>query len=161
MRQHTPIDSDALLSLIQQGAENYHEPPPTPRKRGKQRDFSARSFLLLAVVAVVTRTFRDSELRHFLARDPALRARLGFVRVPHRTTLGRRLAGLVPEAEAQVAGLGERSAQAVKPPPGQSQVSALDGRMYEALGPQWHKADRQRGRVPPGPTQRGYRILLG
>ena len=102
------------------------------------------------MVAVVTRTFRDSELRLFLTRDPALRDRLGFARVPHRTTIGRRLAGLVPEAEAQVAALGDRIAQQVKPPPGQSQVSAIDGRMYEARGPKWHKADRQHGRVPPG-----------
>src|SRR5215213_5830132 len=59
MDQHTPTDSDALLRLLQQVSENYQEPPPAPPKRGKQRDFSGLSFLLLAVVAVVTRTFRD------------------------------------------------------------------------------------------------------
>jgi hypothetical protein len=148
MNQHTPTDSDALLSLLQQVKQHYQEPPPAPRKRGKQRDFSALSFLLLAVVAVTTRTFRDAELCRLLTRDASLLSALGFPRVPHRTTISRRIAGLVPEAEAQVAALGQRIAAEVKPPSGHSQVSAIDGRMYEARGPRWHKADRQKGRVP-------------
>lgn len=148
MDQHTPTDSDALLSLLQQVSENYQEPPPAPPRRGKRRDFSGLSFLLLAVVAVTTRTFRDSELQQLLTRDAPLRGALGFVRVPHRTTIGRRIAELVPEAEAQVAALGGRIAEEVKPQPGVSQVSAIDGRMYEASGPKWHKADRLAGRVP-------------
>jgi hypothetical protein len=147
MDQHTPTDSDALLRLLQQVSENYQEPPAPPR-RGKQRDFSGLTFLLLAVVAVVTRTFRDSELHELLTRDAPLRGALGFPRVLHRTTIGRRIAGLVPEAEAQVAAPGQRIAEEVSPPPGHSQVSAIDGRMYEARGPRWHKADRLTGRVP-------------
>ena len=106
MDQHTATDSDALLSLIQPVKENYHEPPPAPLKRGKQRDFSALSFLLLAVVASTTRTFRDSELCKLLEQDVRLRRALSFARVPHRSTIGRRLTGLVPEAEAQIAALG-------------------------------------------------------
>ena len=148
MDQHTPTDSDALLSLLQQVKEHYQEPPPSPPRRGKQRDFTALSFLLLAVVAVTTRTFRDAELCKLVSRDARLLSALGFPRVPHRTTIGRRIAGLAPEAEAQVAALGERLAEEVKPPPGVSQVSAIDGRMYEAAGPKWHKADRLKGRVP-------------
>jgi hypothetical protein len=136
------------LSLLQQVKEHYQEPPPTPPRRGKRRDFSALSFLLLAVVAVTTRTFRAAELHELLTRDAPLRGALGFCRVPHRTTIGRRIAGLAPEAEAQVAALGERIAEEVKPGPGRSQVSAIDGRMYEARGPRWHKADRLKGRVP-------------
>jgi hypothetical protein len=68
--------------------------------------------------------------------------------VPHRTTIGRRIAGLAPEAEAQVAALGEHIAEEVSPPPGVSRVSAIDGRVYAAGGPRWHKADRLKGRVP-------------
>src|SRR5215211_7793593 len=107
IKEKSPADPDSLLSLIQQVKENYHHPPPAARKRGKKRDFSCLSFLLLAVVALVTRTFRDSELRKLLERDSALLLALGMVRVPHRTTIGRRLASLVPEAEAAINSLGK------------------------------------------------------
>ncbi len=147
---HSPADSDALLSLIQRTKENYQLPPPPPRRRGKQRDFSARSFLLLAVVGVVLRTFRDRELHKLLTRDDGLRQALEFGRVPHRTTIGRRLVGLIPEAEAQVQLLGEIIKTEVAPTAAQSPVSVVDGRMYQAQGPKWHAADRRAARVPRG-----------
>src|SRR3712207_2039257 len=116
MRQHTtPADSDALLSLIHLVIENYQLPPPDPPKRGKKRDFSALSFLLLAVVAVTTRTFSDSELHRLLVKDEGLRRAMGFKRVPHRTSIGRRLAALVPEAEEQIAALGHEIVKEVTP----------------------------------------------
>ena len=147
---HLPTDSDALLSLIRRVKENYQLPPPTPRQRGKQRDFPARSFLLLAVVAVVLRTFRDRELHKLLTRDDELCAAMEFMRVPHRTTIGRRLVGLVAEAEEQVRWLGEVIKTQVTPTAAQSQVSVVDGRMYQAQGPKWHARDRRAERVPRG-----------
>src|SRR5215510_7143759 len=95
-RNQTPTDDpDALLSLVNRVKENYQTPPPARPKRGKKPDFSALSFLLLAVVAVTMRTFRDSELHKLLEKDPRLLQELGFERVPHRTTIGRRLSALV------------------------------------------------------------------
>ncbi|MBA3243177.1 MAG: hypothetical protein H0T60_18305 [Acidobacteria bacterium] len=138
------------MSLLQQVKENYQEPSPSAPKRGKRRDFSALSFLLLAVVAITTRTFRGSELRKLLEKDVCLRRALGFSRAPHRTCIGRRLTGLVPEAEAQIAALGQQILSEVKPTAGQSEVSAIDGRMYQARGPRWHKQDRDKGLVPIG-----------
>jgi hypothetical protein len=136
------------LSLLQEVKENYQEPSPAPPKRGKRRDFSALSFLLLAVVAITLRTFRGSELRKLLEKDERLRRTLGFSRAPHRTSIGGRLTGLVPEAEGQIAALGQRIIIEVKPEADQSATSALDGRMYQALGPKWHKKDRDKGLVP-------------
>lgn len=146
----TPTDPDALLSLVQRVKENYQEPPLSPPKRGKKRDFSALSFLLLAVVAVTTRSFRDSELRKLLEKDQKLRQAMGFERVPHRTSIGRRLSSLVPEAEQQIALLGKCIVTEVKPEADQPEVSAIDGRMYQALGPKWHKRDREKDLVPIG-----------
>jgi hypothetical protein len=147
---HKPTDSDALHSLLQHLTENYQEPPPAPPKRGKRRDFSALSFLLLAAVAVTTRTFRDSELHRLLQRDRRLREALGLSRVPDRRTIGRRLVGLIDEAAAQISALGGVIRAEVKPAPDQSEVGVIDGRMYQAAGPRWHKADRQAERVPVG-----------
>lgn len=146
----TPLDPDALLSLVECLKENYQPPPPPPPKRGKQRDFSALSFLLLAAVAVTLRTFGNSELRKLLEKDERLCRALEFTRIPHRTLIGRRLASLVPEAEQQIALLGDRLYEEVKPETEQSEVSAVDGRMYQATGPKWHKGDREQGLVPVG-----------
>jgi hypothetical protein len=144
----TPTNPDALIRLIEQVKENYQEPPLSPPKRGKGREFSSMSFLLLAVVAVTMRTFRDIELRKLLEQDSALRKALGFERVPHRTTIGRRLSSLVSEATQQIALLGNRIVDQVKPASGQPMISAIDGRMYKAVGPSWHKSDRQKDLVP-------------
>ena len=139
---------DHLLDLIQQVSANYQEPPPERKQRGKEPDFSSLSFLLLAVVAVVTKTFSDSELCRFLDHDEQVRAACGFSRSPHRTTILRRLKTLVVVAEQQISFFGK---QIVREVAAQTPtVGAVDGRMYEAQGPKWHKADRQQNRIPPG-----------
>jgi len=106
--------------------------------------------LLLAVVAVVLRTFKPQELRTLLAKDDGLRETLGFCRVPHRRTLERRLSATLPEAEVQVETLGRQILAAMEPEPDQPQASAIDGRMFQAQGPLWHARARAQGRVPAG-----------
>jgi hypothetical protein len=146
MRQHPPLP-DGLLSLIQQAREHYRE-LPQQSKRGQPRTYSGLSFLLLAVAAVTLRTFKASELSRLLLRDTALRQALGFVSLPHRTTIDRRLKKLLPEIEAQVAVIGHQISQEVQPDTAQPQTSAIDGRMSEAQGPKWHKKQRLKGHIP-------------
>jgi hypothetical protein len=102
------------------------------------------------VVGVVLRTFKPQELSTLLTKDLPLRQGLGFDRVPHRRTLERRLDATLPEAEAQVQALGHQILAEVEPGPEEPQASAIDGRMYQAQGPRWHKRDRELGRVPAG-----------
>jgi len=83
-----------------------------------------------------------------LTKDGSLRERLGFSRVPHRRTVERRLNATLPEAEAQVAVLGQQVLEEVTPGPDEPQASAIDGRMYQAQGPLWHKRDREQERIP-------------
>ena len=139
---------DALRRIVEQVKAYYVEPPPQ-RPRGRPRTSSGLAFLLLAVVAVVLRTFNPQELRPLLAPDAALRQALGFGRVPHRRTLERRLGATLPEAEAQVQALGHQIVAEVEPGPHEPQASAIDGRMYQAQGPLWHARDRAQGRIPP------------
>lgn len=106
--------------------------------------------MLLAAVAVTLRTFSDTELHKLLEKYERLRQAMGFERLPHRTCIGRRLAALVPEAEQQIALLGQVLVAAVKLEPEQSAISANDGRMYKAQGPKWHKQDHNQGLVPVG-----------
>src|SRR5712691_6909134 len=144
-----PLSPDALLKIVEQVKEYYAEPPPQ-RLRGRPRTFSGRAFLLLAVVAVVLRTFKPQELHTLLAKDDGLRETLGVCRVPHRRTLERRLSATLPEAEAQVQTLGRQILADVEPEPDQPQASAIDGRMFHAQGPRWHTRDREQNRVPRG-----------
>lgn len=147
--QEIPSVPDTLTSLVQSVKENYLTQPPTTR-RGPKATFSELSWLLLAVVAVTLRTFNDSELHRLLTKDDELRQTLGFCRVPHRTWIGRRLNGLVAAAEAQIAALGQVIVAEVEPAADECAASAIDGRMYKAVGPRWHKADRDADRIPPG-----------
>ena len=143
-----PILTDDLLRLLQKISEHY-QPLPIKCKRGRVPHFSDMSFLLLAVVAVVTKTFADAELRRLLQSDARLRTTCGFVRVPHRTTILRRLKSLTWQAERQISltGAGILTMLAAE----QSQtVSAIDGRMYQAIGPRWHKMQRQQKLIPAG-----------
>lgn len=141
---------DALLSLIEAVKLCYHPPPEISAKRGRKPDFSDLSFLLLAVVAVVTKTFSDSELHRLLERDTGLRMALEFSRVPHRTRILRRLKSLREAAEEQVSLFGKTILAEVSPLKTQSQVSATDGRMYQAFGPKWHKKHRLEAVIPTG-----------
>ncbi|HKG97402.1 MAG TPA: hypothetical protein VKA97_06300 [Pyrinomonadaceae bacterium] len=148
MCQHIQLP-DGLLTLIQQAREHYRE-LPQQSKRGKPRTYCGLSFLLLSVVAVTLRTFKASELHRLLVRDAALRQAIGFMSVPHRTTIDRRLKRLLPEVEAQVAAIGQQLREEVQPTTAQPQTSAIDGRMYEAQGPKWHKKQRLKGNIPQG-----------
>jgi len=143
-----PIFSDELLRLLQKISEHY-QPLSTKCKRGRQPDFSDLSFLLLAVVAVVTKTFADAELLRLLQTDSNLLKTCGFGRVPHRTTILRRLKKLTFEAERQISLLGAEILAEVTVNQTQT-VSAIDGRMYQAVGPRWHKTNRQAGEIPSG-----------
>jgi len=118
---------DALLSLIEEIKLCYQEPPAT-RRHCRQPDFSEQSFLLLAIVTVVSKTFSDSELHRLLLHDKELCTALGFSRVPHRTRPGKRLKSLRETAEQQIAHLGKTILAEVDTLESQSAVSAIDGR---------------------------------
>jgi len=138
---------DHLLLLIQQVKAHYLE-TDVEGKPGRQRTYSALSFLLLAVVAVTLRTFKGLELRRLLEKDSHLCSALGFATVPHRRTIERRLGCLQPEAEVQVAALGQQIVNEVEPSAEVQVASAIDGRMYKARGPLWHHKQRKKGIIP-------------
>ncbi len=144
-----PILTDELLRLLQKISEHY-QPPPIRCKRGRVPDFSDLSFLLLAAVAVVTKTFADAELFRLLQTDSKLRETCGFARVPHRTTILRRLKSLTRQAEQQISLVGADILATVAGKQESQTVSAIDGRMYQSIGRKWHKKHRQEGQVPLG-----------
>jgi hypothetical protein len=145
----TPVAPDALLKRVEQVKEYYLE-PPSPCRRGRPRTFAGRAFLLLAVVGGVRRTFKPQELATLLTKDATLRQAPGFVRVPHRRTIERRLDATLPEAEAQVQAPGHQILDEVARGLDTPQASVIDGHLYQAQGPLWHARDRKQDRIPPG-----------
>ncbi|MCA1591777.1 MAG: hypothetical protein LC754_03805 [Acidobacteria bacterium] len=78
-----------------------------------------------------------------------MRHALGFERTPHRKTIARRVARLLPDAERQIKELGHEILVATTTQKA-AVVSAIDGRMYWAAGALWHKQDREADRIPAG-----------
>ncbi len=62
----------------------------------------------------------------------------------------RRLKALLPTAEEQISRTGKRILQTVEIKSQFSEVSAIDGRMYQSSGRLWHKKQRQQGLIPEG-----------
>ena len=75
--ENCSVPLDALFSLIEEIKLGYQE-PNNIIKPGRKLTFSHLSFLLVAVVAVVTKTFSDSELHRLLTKDTGLLAVLEF-----------------------------------------------------------------------------------
>lgn len=140
------LPDNHLLILIQQ-AKHHYQFQDQKRKRGKPVTYSARSFWLLNLVAVLLRAFSASELHLLLTKDPLLRTMLEFETVPHRKTIARRISTLTEIGEQQTAAFGRKILSAFALP--NQEVSAIDGRMYQAIGPLWHKKYRQENRIPP------------
>lgn len=140
------LPDNHLLMLIQQAKQNYQFYEPK-RKRGKPLTYSARSFWLLNLAAVLLRAFSACQLHLLLAKDERLRTALGFEQVPHRKTTARRISALTEIGEQQIAGLGFKLLTALALP--NQSVSAIDGRMYKALEPLWHKKYREQNQIPP------------
>lgn len=69
--------------------------------------------------------------------------------MPHRKTIARRLAKLLPDAERQIKDLGLEILSAITADE-TAVVSAIDGRMYASAGALWHKRDREANRIPNG-----------
>ncbi len=141
---------DALISLIEAVKLSYWKPPDKPRKRGRENTFSELSFLLLTVIAVVTKTFSDSALHHLLSEDKQLCRVCEFIRVPHRSSILRRLKALLPSAEEQISRSGNRILNEVEIASQFSKISAIDGRMYQSIGRLWHKKHRKLRVIPEG-----------
>jgi Transposase DDE domain len=99
------------------------------------------------VVSVLKQLWSRRSLWRYLAQMPPVAAACGLPRIPDRRTLDRRLAEIVPQAEAQIQVLGlVLSLEAVT----DATTAASDGSVFATPGPVWHKADKQAGVIPQG-----------
>jgi len=125
------------------------------KQPGKPPPYPDCSFLLLTIAAVVLRTFDSIELGRLLSKEAGLRTACAFEQVPHRKTIGRRLAQLVPPAEEQIRLCGEQIISAVAAP-AEPLVSAIDGRMYGSGGRKMARQTSPRESHPGGFAKRRH-----
>jgi hypothetical protein len=114
---------------------------------GTPKVYSEQTMFKIYVVSVLKHRWSRRSLWRYLSRMPLVASACGLVRIPDRRTLDRRLAEIVPQAEAQIQVLGLAwSLEAIT----DATVAASDGSAFANWGPVWHKADKQAGISPEG-----------
>jgi DDE family transposase len=114
---------------------------------GTPKVYSEQTMFKVYVVSLLKHLWSRRSLWRYLAQMPLVASACGLVRIPDRRTLDRRLAEIVPQAEAQIQALGlALSLEAVT----DATVAASDGSAFATPGPVWHKAAKQAGIVPAG-----------
>ena len=103
---------DCLLRLIQQADEHYKQPLCKGKPaRGRPLFFETKSFFLLAVCAVILRSFKAAELERLLLRDALLRTTLACAHADRKTIARRPHAAA--RAERQIKELGAEILQSI------------------------------------------------
>lgn len=116
-------------------------------KSGAPKFYSEQTMFKVYVVSVMKHLWARRSLWRYLSSMPLVASACGLGRIPDRRTLDRRLAEIVPQAEAQIQALGlVLSIEAVT----DATVAASDGSAFATPGPVWHRTDKQAGIIPEG-----------
>lgn len=131
----------ALIDLVWKEAESAE------RQRGAPKLYSEKTMFKVFVVSLCKKLFARRGVGRYLQANAPIAHACGLAQIPHRRTLDRRLAEIVPQAEVQIRTLGLMlSLEGVT----DSVTAASDGSVFAAKGPVWHKADKAAGRIPAG-----------
>jgi Transposase DDE domain len=107
--------------------------------------YSEQTMFKIYVVSVLKHLWSRRSLWRYLSGVPRVASACGLARIPDRRTLDRRLAEIVPQAEAQIQALGlVLSLEAVT----DATVAASDGSAFATPGPVWHQKDKAAGIIP-------------
>lgn len=134
-----------LLNLIEMAKEIYQEAKAEHVHRGHPYVFPDLAMFLTFTVMVLKRLKQFQALHTYLKNNPEVWRACQLKRLPHRTTLSRRLKKLAPTIKRQIRAWGKRL---LEEGVGSAEVVATDKKMVTAQGPKWHKADRAQGRIP-------------
>ena len=117
-----------------------------PEHESALHTYSNRSLLIFFLLMQMRRIFTFKTQWRWLTQHPQLLVHLGWVQVPHRTTLLRRYGKLYPLLQALVQFVGQ-DATALDERLRQTHL-VEDKSLCKALGPVWHQSDRQAQQVP-------------
>ena len=117
------------------------------RRRGRPEVYPASVLIRCYLLMLIYPSVRDySTLQRFLSHHALVRQLVGLTRVPHRTTLSRRLIHLDQELRGRIWAMGMSFICA-----GWVELHVLmaDGTLHRAAGPEWPARFKRRGVMPP------------
>jgi hypothetical protein len=147
------ITQDSVLVQLISLVERIPNPPPSPRRRGRPFVYSDRLFLKALIIMIVRRLNRVNELLEVLGEPtPEMRSVREMLkeggRFPCRRTFERRLHALPAKLPEQISCLGRHLVRVLKPWAKSGRAVAIDSTPLQAKGGEWHKKDREAGKVP-------------
>ena len=148
------IDQDGVLVQLIRLVDRIPTPPPPPRRpRGRPVFYSERLFMKALVIMIVRRLHKVGELFAVLEEDtPEMRGIRNLLQedghFPSRRTFERRLKALPEKLPEQIGCLGTHLVGLLKPWVKSGRAVAIDGTPLKAKGGEWHKRDKEAGRVP-------------
>jgi hypothetical protein len=123
----------------------WNEPEMTQSRRGAPKTYSEKVMFKVYIVSLCKKLFARRGLWRYLSANELIAKACGLHQIPHRRTLDRRLAEIVPQAEVQIRTLGLiLSVEGVT----DGITAASDGTVFAARGPVWHQSDKEVGRIP-------------
>jgi len=117
-----------------------------PPKQGKPFTYSEKSMIVFFILMQFRRIYKFKAQRRWLDRHRKMALALGWVTIPHRTTLSRRYKGLYEPIRSFVAFIGQYAPDLDERFSSQHLIE--DKSLFKALGPVWHQSDRKAGRIP-------------
>jgi hypothetical protein len=143
-----PPTNEDYIQVINQLVEQFEQQHTRPQTRGRLLTYSQRVLLGFFILMQFRTIVGFKAQRRWLETHPEEARRLGFPRLPHRTTLSRRYKQLAPYLQELMAyvgqwaeGLGEEFS---------SHHVDEDKSLFKARGPVWHQTDREAGVIPEG-----------
>ena len=148
------IGQDSVLVQLLRLVDRIPTPPPPPRRsRGRPVVYPERLFLKALVVMIVKHLHKVGELLAVLEEPtPEMQTVRELLkeggRFPCRRTFERRLKALPETLPEQIGCLGRHLVALLRPWASSGRAVALDSTLLGARGGEWHKKDREAGRVP-------------
>lgn len=139
-------DFTHYVTLINTYFDRFVQASDACAKRGHPYVYQNQGLIVFFMMMQFRRIFQFKTQWKWLRSHPDQCEQLGFVSIPHRTTLSRRYKALAPVLEEFGAFLG----QEVEPLDERFESDDLyeDKSLFKAQGPVWHQSDRKANRIP-------------
>jgi hypothetical protein len=128
-----------LFEIFQQGREQ-------PNERGRPYTYVEQVLIVFFTMMMIRRITAFKTQHRWLERHPIEAQKLGFDRIPHRTTLSRRFKSEYETIQEFISFVGKWAELLGED--FSSHVLIEDASLFKALGPVWHQSDRKTNRIP-------------